>query len=133
HHIRRALARAELVIVQDVYHPTETTQFAHVLLPAANWGEKEWTSTNSERMVSYSQKLLEPPGAAKADWEIVAAMGRQLGFDGFDFADRTAVWDEFIPLTAGRPCDMSGMTAARLMAAKSLQWPCPYVDHPGTK
>jgi ferredoxin-nitrate reductase len=133
HHVRRALSRAELVIVQDVYHPTETTHMAHVLLPAANWGEKEWTSTNSERMVSFSEKLLEAPGAAKADWEIIAAMGRQLGFEGFDFASRDDVWDEFIPLTAGRPCDLSGMTAQRLRQVKNLQWPCPHLDHPGTK
>ena len=49
-------AKAELVIVQDAYHPTETTQLAHVLLPAASWGEKEWTSTNSERMVSLQRE-----------------------------------------------------------------------------
>jgi ferredoxin-nitrate reductase len=133
HQVRRALARAELVIVQDVYHPTETTQLAHVLLPAANWGEKEWTSTNSERMVSFSERLLTPPGAARPDWEIVAAMGRELGFAGFEFAERDDVWDEFIPLTAGRPCDMSGMTAQRLRAVKGLQWPCPDLEHAGTK
>jgi assimilatory nitrate reductase catalytic subunit len=57
HHIRRALQRAQLVVVQDVYHPTETTRLADVLLPVAQWGEKEWTSTNSERTVSYSPKL----------------------------------------------------------------------------
>src|SRR5262249_7773317 len=62
HHVRRALARAELVVVQDAYHPTETTRLADVVLPAAQWGEKEWTSTNSERMVSHSPKLWDPPG-----------------------------------------------------------------------
>src|SRR5262249_42695489 len=71
HQARRALEAAELVIVQDAYHPTETTQLAHVLFPVAQWGEKEWTSTNSERMVAFSEKLLEPPGSARPDWEIV--------------------------------------------------------------
>ena len=132
HQVRRALARAELVIVQDVYHPTETTQLAHVLLPAASWGEKEWTSTNSERMVSFSERVIEPPGAARTDWQILAAMARQLGFSGFDHARRDQVWDEFIRLTAGRPCDMAGMTAERLRRARSLQWPCPDAAHPGT-
>jgi ferredoxin-nitrate reductase len=133
HQARRALSRAELVIVQDVYHPTETTRFAHVLLPAANWVEKEGTTTNSERMVAFSERLLTPAGSARPDWEIIAGVGRALGYGGFDYASRDAVWDEFISLTAGRPCDMSGMTAARLREAKSLQWPCPSVDHPGTK
>src|SRR5207245_6042670 len=50
HQTRRALERAQLVIVSDAYHPTETTQFADVLVPAAQWGEKEWTSTSSERL-----------------------------------------------------------------------------------
>src|SRR5690606_294808 len=62
HQARRALQRAELVIVQDVFHPTETTQLADVLLPAANWVEKEGTTTNSERMVSHSERLLAPAG-----------------------------------------------------------------------
>ena len=64
HHVRRALSRAQLVVVQDAYHPTETTRFADVLLPAAQWGEKEWTSTNSERMVAYSPRLFPAPGEA---------------------------------------------------------------------
>ena len=85
-----------------------------MVLPAAQWGEKEWTSTNSERMVSYSPKLFDPPGEALPDWQILARFARRLGFKGFDFADAAEVWDEFIALTAGRPCDMTGITAARL-------------------
>ena len=133
HQVRRALSKAELVIVQDAYHPTETTQLAHVLFPAASWAEKEWTSTNSERMVSFSERLIAPPGAARPDWEIVAALGRQLGFPGFDFNSRDEVWNEFIRLTAGRPCDMAGVTSERLRRVKGLQWPCPDSDHPGTE
>jgi ferredoxin-nitrate reductase len=133
HQVQRALSKAALVVVQDAYHPTETTQFADVLLPAAQWGEKEWTSTNSERMVSYSPKLWEPPGEAWPDWRILARVGQLLGFSGFDFMSQAEVWDEYIGLTAGRPCDMAGMTSERLRAVTNLQWPCPSVDHPGTK
>ncbi|MCC6494237.1 MAG: nitrate reductase [Pirellulales bacterium] len=133
HQVRRALERAELVIVQDVFHPTETTRLADVLLPAANWLEKEGTTTNSERMVSHSERLLSPAGAARPDWEIVAGVARAMGLPGFDYANRGAVWDEFIGLTVGRPCDLSGMPADRLRQEKQLQWPCPAVDHPGTK
>src|SRR5215510_10502995 len=77
HQVRRALARAELVIVQDAYHPTETTQLAHVLFPAASWAEKEWTSTNSERMVAFSERLFAPPGAARPDWQIISSTALQ--------------------------------------------------------
>ncbi len=133
HQVKRALGGAKLVVVQDAYHPTETTHFAHVVLPAAQWGEKEWTSTNSERMVAYSPKLFDPPGAALSDWQILARFARKLGLPGFDWPDAAAVWDEFIGLTRGRPCDMAGATAARLRRDVSVQWPCPAADHPGAK
>jgi ferredoxin-nitrate reductase len=132
HQVRRALQRAQLVVVSDAYHPTETTRLADVLLPAAQWGEKEWTSTNSERMVSHSPKLFDPPGEALPDWEIIARFARTLDHGGFEHQSAAEVWDEFIGLSAGRPCDMAGMTAARLRRG-GLQWPCPTPDHPGTK
>ena len=131
HQVKRAIGRAKLVVVQDAYHPTETTQHAHVVLPAAQWGEKEWTSTNSERMVAYSPKLFAAPGEALPDWEILARFARTLRLPGFDWPDAAAVWDEFIGLTRGRTCDMSGITAARLRRDVSVQWPCPTADHPG--
>ena len=133
HQVRRALARAQLVVVADAYHPTETTRLADVLLPAAQWGEKEWTSTNSERTVSHSPRLWDAPGEALPDWQIVARFARVLGFAGFDHAGAAEVWDEFIRLTAGRPCDMAGATSTRLRQLGSLQWPCPTPDHPGSK
>lgn len=133
HQVRRALARAELVIVQDVYHPTETTRFADVLFPVANWVEKEGTTTNSERAVTFSEKLLEPPGAALPDWQIIASLARALRLPNFDYQHRDQVWDEFRQLTAGRPCDMSGITAQRLRRERCVQWPCPNASHPGTK
>ena len=74
-----ALRRAELVIVQDAYHPTETGALAHVVLPAAQWAEKDGTQTNSERRVSLMRKAVEPPGDALPDWEIFARVGRALG------------------------------------------------------
>jgi ferredoxin-nitrate reductase len=133
HQVRRALSGAELVVVQDPYHPTETTQFADVLLPVAQWGEKTGTMTSSERLVSFSEQVLKPPGVALPDWQILARFGEAMGFSGFQFEDSGAVWNEFIGLTAGRPCDMAGMTSERLRRARHLRWPCPSVDHPGTE
>lgn len=133
HQVRRALQRAQLVVVQDAYHPTETTRLADVILPAAQWGEKEWTSTNSERTISYSPRLFDPPGQALPDWQILSRFAQILGYEGFAYASIAEVWDEFIALTAGRPCDMAGATSARLRTVGSLQWPCPTPDHPGSK
>jgi ferredoxin-nitrate reductase len=132
HHVRRALGRAELVVVSDAYHPTETTLLADVILPASQWGEKGWTSTNSERMVSFSPKLWKPPGEALPDYEILCRFARKMGLPGFDYAASTEIWDEFIQLTKGRPCDMAGATNSRLRDG-SLQWPCPTPFHYGTK
>jgi len=132
HHVRRALARAELVVVQDAYHPTETTRLADFLLPAAQWSEKTGTSTGSERLVSRSDKIVEPPGVAIPDWEILARFGRAMGFSGFDHSTSDQVWDEYIGLTSGRPCDMAGMTSERLRQVRHLRWPCPTPIHPGT-
>jgi ferredoxin-nitrate reductase len=133
HHVRRALDRAELVVVQDAFHPTETSEFADFVLPAASWGEKQWTSTNSERMVAQSDALVAGPGAALADWQILCRFAQRLGYAGFDFKHSGEVWDEWIGLTGNRPCDMRGMTSARLARVKNLQWPCPVAEHPGTK
>ncbi len=132
HQIQRALSKAELVVVQDAFHPTETTRLADIVLPAASWGEREWVSTNSERMVAHSQKLVEPPGAALPDWQILCNVAQRLGLAGFDFPDAGQVWDEWIGLSTGQPCDMAGMNYARLKQAKNLQWPCPSADHSGT-
>ena len=133
HQARRALARAELVVVQDAYHPTETTQQADVLLPVAQWGEKEWTSTSSERLVSWSPRLFDPPGEALPDWQIFCRFARAYGLSGFDFNDAAEVWEEFRGLTAGRPCDMTGITARRLRSERHVYWPCQSEDAPGLK
>jgi ferredoxin-nitrate reductase len=132
HQVRRGLAQAELVVVSDAYHPTETTLAADVLLPAAQWGEKEWTSTSSERLVSFSPKLFDAPGVALPDWQVLARVGRALGFSGFSYASSAEVWEEFRKLTTSRPCDMTGITAARLRSERHLYWPCPDEEHRGS-
>src|SRR5207253_3563642 len=99
----------------------------------AQWGEKDWTSTNSERMVSHSPKLWDPPGAALPDWEVLTRFAQAMGLTSFNYKSAAEVWDEFIQMTGGRPCDMAGATAARLRQSKNLQWPCPAPDHPGSK
>jgi ferredoxin-nitrate reductase len=132
--VEKALRQAELVVVQDAYHPTETTRFADVLLPAAQWPEKDGVMTSSERRLTYLPKLVDPPAEALPDAVIVARVAAELGFKaGFDHASAGAVFAEFVALTAGRPCDYSGASHERLAAEGPLQWPLPAPSHPGTE
>jgi len=126
--VKAALARSPFTVYQDAYYPTETTAYAHLLLPAAQWGEKTGTMTNSERRVTLAQAWRSPPGEAKADWEIFAEVGRRLGFaHQFRFTTPAEVHAEFVQLTRDRVCDMSGMSHERLQQGP-LQWPCPAED-----
>jgi ferredoxin-nitrate reductase len=132
------LRMASLVVAQDAYHPTETSALAHVALPAAQWPEKDGVMTNSERGVSLVQRAIAPPGLALPDWEIFARLGRALGHpEAFAWSNASQVFDEFAGATAGRLCDMSGLSHERLKRDGALQWPCPRRTegseaHPGT-
>ena len=128
------LSRAELIVVQDAYHPTETTRFADVLLPGGavvrEGGDQH--QQRAARLASASRSSRRPawPCPTGRSWP---GSARRWASPGFEFKDSGAVWDEFIGLTAGRPCDMAGMTSARLRHQRHLRWPCPSVDHPGTE
>lgn len=121
-----ALEKSAFTVYQDAYDPTETTNYAHVLLPAAQWGEKTGVMTNSERVVTLCPKFRPAPGEARADWEIIAEVGRRLGFEAqFNWRNSAEVYAEFTALTTGRPCDMSALSHAKLAAIGPAQWPCP--------
>ncbi len=121
-----ALRRADLIVCQDAYHPTETSSLAHVVLPAAGWPEKDGTMTNSERRVGLLRKAIDPPGDALPDWEIFARLGRALGHtEEFSWRRAADVYAEFARLTDGRICDVSGLTHDRLAREGPLQWPVP--------
>jgi len=122
--VRAALERAELVVVQDAHHPTETSALAHAVLPAAAWPEKQGTMTNSERRVGLVRRALQPPGEARPDWRIFAGLAHALGFgEHFDWPDEAGVFEEFANCTAGRLCDMSGLSHERLLHEGGIQWP----------
>ncbi len=114
--VKRALANCELVVSSDIVERTDTNAFAHVLLPALGWGEKDGTVTNSERRISRQRAFLPVPGEARADWRIVCDVARRMGFEqGFDFADAHEIFDEHVRLTACRNHDVQadGRPAAR--------------------
>ncbi|MGC3992360.1 MAG: nitrate reductase [Chthoniobacteraceae bacterium] len=119
-----ALEAAELVIVQDVYHPTETTRYADILLPGALWAEAEGVMINSERQVTLMQKAITPPGEACADWEIIARVARAMGYAGFDYRTASDVFDEIRRTANPRTgYDLRGITYDQLRE-NAMQWPC---------
>lgn len=123
--IEKALRQAELVVVQDAYHPTATSRFAHVVLPAAQWSEKEGVMTNSERRITYMPKLAEPPGEALPDWKIISLFAEAMGYRaGFGYETAEQIFAEFAALTKDTLCDYSGVSYERLKGEGPLQWPC---------
>jgi ferredoxin-nitrate reductase len=121
---KAALLKSPFTIYQDPYYPTETAAYAHLLLPAAQWGEKTGVMTNSERMVTLCPAFRVAPGEAKADWAIFAEVGRRLGFEQqFAFGNSAEVYREFTQLTRGRPCDSTGLSYRELAEHGPTQWP----------
>ncbi|MCE1250825.1 MAG: molybdopterin-dependent oxidoreductase [Comamonadaceae bacterium] len=131
--VRRALQRAEYVVVQDAYATGATVRYADLLLPASTWGEKEGTVTNSERCISRVRAAVPAPDLAWADWRIVTEVARRLQPllperaalpSLFPYDGPEAIWNEHRESTRGHDLDITGLTWAQLEAAPH-QWPCP--------
>ncbi len=131
---RRALEKCELVVASDIMQNTDTNAYAHVLLPALGWGEKDGTVTNSERRISRQRAFLPAPGEALGDWQIISLFAQRMGYAGFDFADVGAVFDEHARLSGfrneaddiPRAFDMSGLVGlspAEYAELEPVQWP----------
>ena len=126
--VHEALERAELVIVQDAYRNTETAAYAGVFLPAAGWGEKEGTMTNSERRISRVRAMLPPPGEARPDWRIAVDFSRRfssLGERLFPYETPESIFAEHRETTRGRDLDITGLSYALLDERGPQQWPFP--------
>lgn len=123
--IVKALERLDFLCVQDGFHPTPTTEMADLVLPAAIWGEKEGTFTNSERRVSRVRKAVEPPGEARSDFEIFLEVARELDVGSRLFPgwrEPRDAFEEWREVSRGRHCDYSGMSH-ELLDEGSRQWP----------
>ena len=131
--VREALAQAEYVIVQEAFRNTDTVPYADVLLPAATWGEKEGTVTNSERRISRVRAAVAAPGEARADWWIANEVARRIearlappgAAPMFEFKAPAEIFDEHRRLTIGRDLDIGGLDYQQLEQHGPQQWPCP--------
>jgi assimilatory nitrate reductase catalytic subunit len=132
--VKAALRACPFVVVSDVIASTDTAVHAHVLLPAAAWGEKDGTVTNSERRISRQRGFLPWPGEVRADWWIFAEVAKRMGWEAaFDYAAPVDVFREYARLSGAgndgtRDFDISAfadITAAQYEAFMPMQWPCP--------
>jgi assimilatory nitrate reductase catalytic subunit len=132
-YVREALKQLDLFVVSENVLANDTvTAGAHVLLPAAAWGEKDGTVTNSERRISRQRQFLPLPGEAKPDWWIVTEIARQMGFaSAFAYESAADIFREHATLSAfendgGRDFDLGALAAISDRAFDQLdpvQWP----------
>jgi anaerobic selenocysteine-containing dehydrogenase len=133
--VKDILSRLDFLVVQDMYHSTETAQMADLVLPAAAWGEKEGTFINSERRIGVIKKVVPAPGQALADFHIFRLIAKYWGC-GEMFSRWTspeAGFQIMKELTKGQPCDISGIEDYRMIDEQGgIQWPYPEgaVDQP---
>lgn len=129
--VREALRRCDFVAVSDVAR-TDTTRYANVLLPAAAWGEKDGTVTNSERRISRQRAFLPLPGEARPDWRIITEVAARMGYaEAFPYAKPSQIFREHAALstfenTGERRFDLGALTATEddaFDAAPPVQWP----------
>ena len=133
-HAEKSFRSLEFLVVQDIFLH-ETAQIADVVLPACSFAEKDGSFTNSERRVQRVRKVLEPVGDSKADWKIFCELAEKISEitredfgSEFSYDHPSQIWDEFASLT---PL-VAGINYERLENG-GIQWPCPAVDHPGTR
>ena len=123
--LEHALRNVEFLVVQDGFHPTPTSEFAHLVLPAAIWGEKEGTYTNSERRVSKVNRIVSPPGHARTDFDIFLALAERLGVRNQLYPGWSSTRDAFAEwqrVSAGRMCDYSSLEWEDLERNGGRQW-----------
>jgi anaerobic selenocysteine-containing dehydrogenase len=128
--IRSILSQERLFLVVSDAFLSETARLADVVLPAALWGEKTGTFTNTDRTVHLSEQAVEPPGEARSDMETFLDYARRLDLRDKDGAPLVkwstpeecfAAWKE---CTRGRPCDYTGLSYDKLRGGSGIQWPC---------
>ncbi len=126
--LREILNRLDYLVVQDMYHSTETAQLADLLLPAAAWGEKEGTFINSERRVGLIKKVRRAPGQALSDFNIFKLVAHYYGCESMftRWESPEAVFQILKELSSGTPCDLSGIADYHMLdEARGIQWPFP--------
>ena len=133
--IRKILSKEDLFVVVNDAFLTETAELADVVLPAALWGEKTGTYTNTDRTVHISYKAIDPPGEAKSDLDIFLDYAKRMDFQDKDgehllkWHDPESTFEAWKKCTTGKLVDYTGITYEKLTGGSGIQWPC-NEDHP---
>ena len=137
-HVHQCFEAGEMIVLQEIF-PSETSEYADVLLPGVTFAEKDGTYTNTERRVQLLLQALQPKGDAMQDWQITAALAKKIlelegrqptgEYAGWDYASSAEIMDEAAALTP----IYAGISHQRLEAGEQLHWPVKGPDHPGTK
>lgn len=136
-HIRHCLEKVDFLVLQEIF-PSETSQFADVLLPGVSFAEKDGSFTNTERRVQHFNQAIQPLGDARPDWQIIMEISNKLlarkpidaaaPYGKWDYTGTDQILAEINALTPS----YAGITSSRLKKGETLQWPCPNESHPGT-
>lgn len=125
---RDILSRLDFLVVQDMYHSTETARIADLVLPAAGWGEKEGTFINSERRIGVTSKVAKAPGEALSDFHIFKLLAEYWGCGEMfrRWESPAATFEILKQLSAGQPCDVTGIDGYEMLRERGgVQWPYP--------
>ncbi|MBI5044278.1 MAG: formate dehydrogenase subunit alpha [Nitrospirae bacterium] len=125
-HVKEALKKLEFLVVQDIFM-SETAEFAHVVLPAATFAEKDGTFTNTERRVQKIRQAIEPVGESMPDWKIICALSKKMGYN-MEYRATHEIMEEVALITPS----YRGILHHRLDSNFGLQWPCHDLNHQGT-
>jgi len=128
-HAAESLKKLDFLAVIEIF-PTETTELAHVILPAASFAEKRGTKTTTDRRVQWLERAVEPVGEAMADWKIICRLASRMGFEKqFEYPHEEAIFNEICEMTPS----YTGLSPERLQnKLGGIPWPCQASDHPGT-
>ncbi len=127
------LGKLDMLVVQDLYHTTETAQRADLVLPAAGWGEKEGTLINSERRIGLIKKVSRAPGSALADFHIFKLIAHYWGCGAMfnRWSSPEAAFELLREISRGQPCDFTGIESYRMIDEQSgIQWPARWSERP---
>jgi formate dehydrogenase alpha subunit len=136
-HVRECMQAAEFVVVQEIF-PSETSEYADVLLPGVSWAEKRGTFANTDRLLQMIRPAIINTTDARADWEILTDLGKRMLVAegkipsgpqaGWDYSDPAQIMDEIASVTPS----FAGISYQRIEAGEELRWPVPDNTHPGT-
>jgi ferredoxin-nitrate reductase len=121
--VEQGLQNAKFVVVQDISNRSDTVKYADVVLPAAAWAEKDAVFTNSERRITLLPKIIDAPGEALDDTEIIKRFAEKMGFGKyFNYLNNSEIYNEHVLSTKGTNIDISGLNYEYLKENRSFQW-----------